>query len=154
MKNTEIISKFRNLYILKIIVGYGVLFFGMAICLKFYSDVYSPKRGEIAFMFLIGLIILGIVATIDMLQENRIILREDEMIIFSYFSIKKVGIKFSDIDRIERKKIVQQSKGIQISNGYHESEIILNNGKRFVISPDKFENCKEIISIVRSKIEN
>lgn len=63
-------------------------------------------------------------------------------------------IPFSDIDSIERKRIVQQSKGIQISDGYYESKIILNNGKFYVISPDRFANYKEMISIIGSKLED
>ena len=150
----ETTSKFRNLYIFKTVFGYAITLFAISICLKLYLDVYSPKRGRIALFFLVGIILITLIATIDLLRENKIIIKKDKMIIFSYFSIKKTMIKFSDIDSIERKRIVQKSKGIQISDGYYESKIILNNGKSYVISPDRFANYKEMISIISSKLED
>lgn len=150
----ETTSKFRNLYIFKTVFGYAIFLFCIAICLKLYLDIYSPKRGRIALFFLIGIILMTLIATIDLLRENKIIIKKDKMIIFSYFSMKKVTIQFSDIDSIERKRIVHQSKGIQISDGYYESKIILNNGKCYVISPDRFANYKEMISIISSKLED
>lgn len=145
-----ITSKFRNLYIVKLLCGYIIAVLGIYICTRFFNEIYDPIKGKIATVFIILIILFIIAGSVDFLRITKVILKKEELEIQSFFGARKRIIKFTEIVSIERHKIIQQGKAGQISDGYYVSDIFLSDKSSFRLSPDKFENYNELMIFIRN----
>lgn len=66
---------------------------------------------------------------------------------------QKQFIPFDTINYIKRGKINFRNKGGNVSDGFHFSTVMLENKKSLIISPDHFENYKDIMIAIQSKLE-
>jgi hypothetical protein len=144
-----IISKFRNMYILKLILGFGLALIIMFVCL-----IESFENGSLNYSgtpFIIGLLVfiffvLGLYELFILseirLTENSI---QNETIVFG----KKTTIPISEIKSIKFDIERSQSEVGNISDGYPTSTIYFKNGSRMIISSDCYSNYGEIIKNIK-----
>jgi hypothetical protein len=104
-----------------------------------------------ATLFMILIICFIIAGSLDYLKLTKIIVKQKEIEVYEFFKNKTI-IKYSEIDRIERHKVIQQSDTGPITDGYFVSEVILLDGNSFILSPDKFENYIEIILSIKDNL--
>lgn len=65
---------------------------------------------------------------------------------------QKQFIPFETINFIKREKIKLRNKGgANISDGFHFSTIVLQNKQNIIISPDHFENYKDLMIAIKSR---
>jgi len=146
-----IVSKFRRLYKIKIILGYILAIGCLCLCLNYYRDIYNTDTKNAATLFIVIIICFTIAGSLDLLKLTKIIVKQTELDVVLFFT-KKITIKYSEIYKIERHKVVQRGDAGQISDGYFISEIILKNGVSFIISPDKFENYQKLMVEIKSNL--
>ncbi len=147
-----ITSKFRNLYLVKLIFGYLAAIFCIAICLKFCNGNYYPYKEKTA-QFFIGVILLFVLAgTFDFLKITKIIARNDSIEIQYFLGLRKKIVKYHEIVRINRHKTFLQGKAGQISDGYHLSEFVLVDKNSFILSPDKFGNYSQLVFYITKNL--
>ena len=103
----------------------------------------------------IGIIlILFVILTLLSLLSLYQVKLDSEKIVIDYIIIRKQKwIYYKDILTIQRIKIRRIVKSGEISDGYHETYLILTDGTSVNISRDYFENHTEIIQHIKSKIE-
>ncbi|WP_146194592.1 hypothetical protein [Flavobacterium crocinum] len=64
-------------------------------------------------------------------------------------------IPFSSITKVQTKRIQgSYTKAGQITTGYFESTVYLENGEELLISPDHFENYPELIVAIRDNVQD
>lgn len=65
---------------------------------------------------------------------------------------KKKFIPFETINIIKKEKIKLQNRGgAAISDGFYFSTLILDNKEKIIISPDHYENYKDLMSAIKIK---
>ncbi|MTH14138.1 hypothetical protein [Flavobacterium sp. LC2016-01] len=70
-------------------------------------------------------------------------------------SSKEEFIPYSSVLKVQTERIQgSYSDAGQITTGYFESTVFLENGTELLISPDHFENYHEIIVAIRSNVTN
>ncbi|WP_158960631.1 hypothetical protein [Myroides fluvii] len=149
-----ITSKFRNLYILKLIFGYFAAIVSIGICLKFLDGNYYPtkERAALIFIFVIILFVLG--GTYEFLKITKIIVRNNAIEIQYFLGLRKRSIPYHEIVRINQHKTFLQGRTGQISDGFHLNEIVLADKSSFILSPDKFGNYPQLIVAIRRNLNN
>ncbi|QQU02367.1 hypothetical protein [Myroides odoratus] len=148
-----ITSKFRDLYITKVICGYLAAIFCIVICLKLY-DENDPTKEKSAIFFM-GVIILFVLdGTFDFLRVTKIIVRNNAIEIQYFLGLRRKIIKYHEIIKINQRKSYLQGRTGQISDGFHFSEIILANKSSFTLSPDKFGNYTLLLSAINRNLNN
>ncbi|TDD98818.1 hypothetical protein E0F91_00005 [Flavobacterium sandaracinum] len=66
----------------------------------------------------------------------------------------KQYIPYSTILSIDRQKTrTRDTRGINLTDGYHFSILKYENNRRLIISPDCFENYMEIVEAIKSNTE-
>lgn len=66
----------------------------------------------------------------------------------------KQYIPYNSILRVDRQKARQRdTRGINLTDGYHFSILKFENGSSLIISPDNFENYTEIMEAIKRNIE-
>lgn len=146
----SIISKFRNLYILKLFLGYLATIFGVYICIKFNNRTESTEG--ITFLFLIVIFWFLTTGSYNFLKLTKVTLERNYLELQSFLGIRKRIIYYTEIINIDKLKIIQFGKGGQISDGFYLSKITLSDGSSFVLSPDKFENYNQMMIFIKSNL--
>ncbi|WP_140506216.1 hypothetical protein [Flavobacterium pectinovorum] len=120
------------------------------------SSFFNSFRTE---DFIVGLgsiifLALSIFFHIDKLRSvTEIIVLEKGLQKISLASQKTEFIPFSFMVNIRTERIQgSYSDAGQITTGYFESTILLENGEELLISPDQYDNYKEIVVAIRDKI--
>lgn len=121
----------------------------------FYSFFNSFRTED----FIVGLgsiifLALSIFFHIQKLRAvTEIIVLEKGIQKISLASHKTEFIPFSSMANIQTERIQgSYSDAGQITTGYFESTILLENGEELLISPDQYDNYKEIVVAIRDKI--
>lgn len=135
-----ITSKFRTLYILKLIFGYFAAIVCIGICLKFLNGNYYPAKEKAALFFIFVILLFVLLGTYDFLKITKIIVKKNTIEIQCFLGLKRKIIQYHEITRINRHKSFLQGRTGQISDGFHLSEIVLSDKSSFIVSPDKFGN--------------
>lgn len=148
----RITSKFRTAYIIKCFLGYIVALVCIGYCLSFYRNIYNFETSRNATIILILILIFTITSTFDLLKITKLIVTKQNLEIYSFFQSKPKIIEFSEIKKVERRRIVHQGRAGQIGDGYHVSDVFFKKGKRITISPDKFENYLELIQKIKNNL--
>lgn len=66
---------------------------------------------------------------------------------------KKEFIPFTSIIGLAREKVRMRTKSGALTDGYTVTILKLQNGKKIVISPDDFDNYKELILEIKNHLE-
>lgn len=146
-----ITSKFRDLYLTKVICGYLAAIFCIAICLKFCDGNY-PTKETTAISVIVVIILFVLAGTIDFLRVTKIIVRNNSIEIQYFLGLRRKIIKYHEIKRINRHKTFLQGRTGQISDGFHLSEIVLSDKSSFILSPDKFGNYNQLLFAINRNL--
>jgi|GEM_PF-5772755 len=149
-----ITSKFRNLYIAKLICGYLAAIFCIGICFKFLNGDYDSSKEKTARFFICVILLLVCLGTLDFLKITKIIVQTNTIEIQNFFGLRKRIIKYHEIVEINQNKSFLQGRTGQISDGFHFNEIILVNNSSFILSPDKFGNYTQLLLAIRRNLTN
>lgn len=149
----QISSEFRKALGRRIVFG-SFLFIIALIYVSFTFLNSSPiainPLSVIAFMLLAFLIYVSP----DLFKICKLTITETGIEKTMIITGQKEFIPFETINYIKKGKIKLRNKGgADISDGFHFSTIILDNKKSIIVSPDHFENYKDIITAIESKLE-
>lgn len=148
----KIHSKFRTLFLIRINILFVIFDF---FCL---SNFFGSFRTEdytviLASVFFLALSIFFHINKLS--SVNEITVSEKGIERTTLASSKIEFIPFSSILRVQTERVQgSYSRAGQISTGYFESKLYLENGEELLISPDHFENYQELIVAIREKVLN
>lgn len=145
----KIPSKFRTLFLIRVNILFFIFdFFCLYILLNgFIKEDYKVILGSILFLALSIFVHILKLRTV-----NEIIVLEDGLQKTTLVSGKIEFIPFSSIVNIQTERIQgSYSDAGQITTGYFESTILLENGTELFINPD-YDNYMEIVVAIRHKI--
>jgi ABC-type transport system involved in multi-copper enzyme maturation permease subunit len=145
----KIPSKFRTLFLIRVNILFFIFYFFCLYILfsGFKNEDYEAIIGSVLFLA------LSIFIHILKLQTvNEIVVLEDGLQKITLLSGKVEFIPFSSIVNIQTERIQgSYSDAGQITTGYFESTILLENGTELFINPD-YDNYMEIVVAIRHKI--
>lgn len=148
----EIISEFRALFILRKISGFLFL---LIICGFLMNYGFERNEWKIILISLIILIISSILLKNDIRKIYKIKVIKKGILKILVFQNKQELILFTDIKEVRSEKVDGMSSDAgEITLGYFESILILNTNKKILISPDHFENYKEIMKTIKLNRNN
>ncbi|MBZ4034491.1 hypothetical protein K6T82_06920 [Flavobacterium sp. 17A] len=146
----KIHSKFRTLYLIRINILFILFDF---FCLSKFFGSFRTEDYKIALASVVFLAVSIFFHINKLSSVNEIIVSEKGIKRTTLASSKVEFIAYSSILRVEIARIQgSYSRGGQISTGYFESTIYLENGEEILISPDHFENYPELIVAIRDKV--
>ena len=146
-------SKFRKLFWIRIGIGFFLfLLFSSIFSYGLLNPDKITKQGlSVVFIILSFLIFLSIsilkIFSLKILEDGI----EKTSLIFGtkrYFSFKSI------LSINLQKTRFRNTRGVNVSEGFLYSILKFENGNSLIISPDNFENYDEIMSDIKSKMEN
>lgn len=148
----KIYSKFRTLFLIRINILFFIFDF---FCLSKFFGSFRTEDYKITLASVVFLA-LSIFFHISKLSSvNEITVLEKGLERTTLASSKVEFIPFSSVLRVQTKRVEGSfSDAGQITTGYFESMVYLENGKEILISPDHFENYQELIVNIRDKVLN
>jgi hypothetical protein len=145
-------SKFRTLFWLKIIFLLLTSILLANQCFKAATTYDGSINFEYPPSWIGILLIIFILLILISLISLHTLTVDSEKIHFDYFILRtQKTIYIKDIIEIERIKIRRIVRSGEISDGYHETNLVLADGSSKNISRDYFENHTEIIHFIKSK---
>lgn len=140
-------SKFRTLFLARKAFGFFVMFFLCCVVLS-YNDKYL-----LIFMLLLT---LSIAITLFKLSNiYKLVIFENGITKISFLSDKKEFLNFSEVVSVNLNRIDGlQTRAGYISEGYYESIVLLKNHKALLVSPDHFENYRELVVALSENLTN
>lgn len=148
----EIISKFRKLFLIRIGIGVFLFLINLIYCFYYLKNPHTANK-QILILALVVLLFL-VYVSIDLLKVFSLKIMEKGIEKKSLISRNKKYFPYNSILRIDRQKTRgRDTRGINLTDGYHYSILKFENGKSLIISPDYFENYIEIIDTIKSNIE-
>ncbi len=148
----KIHSKFRTLFLIRINLVYIIFDF---ICLSYFFDSFRTENYKITFGSLIFLA-LSFFFHINTMSSIYEITVTKKGIKRKTLTSKKVEfIPYSSVLKVQTERIQgSYSDAGQITTGYFESTVFLEDGTELLISPDHFENYQKIIIAIRENTLN
>jgi len=146
----KIQSKFRTIYLFRINVFFVIFDF---FCLYLFFNSFKTESVQVGLGSIIFLA-LSIYFHIRTLRSvNEITVLENGLQKTTLVSNKAEFIPFSSMVNIKTERISgSYSDAGQITTGYFESTVFLEDGTELLLSPDQYENYKEIVVAIRQKI--
>jgi hypothetical protein len=140
-------SKFRTLFLARKVFGFFLLFFLCCVVLS-YNNEYL--------LFFMLLLTVSIAITLFKLSNiYKLIISEKGITKISFLSDKREFIDFSEIVTVNLNQVDGlQTRAGYISEGYYESVILLKNKKELLVSPDYFENYRELVVAMSENFTN
>ena len=143
----ELTSEFRTLFILRKISGFIFL---LVICCLLMNIGLVRNEWVIILISLIILVISYIILKNDIRKIYKIKVVKNGILKIPIFNNKEKLILFSDIKEVRLEKVEGMSSDAgEITLGYYESILILKTNEKILISPDHFENYKEIMKTIK-----
>jgi hypothetical protein len=145
-------SKFRNLFLIRTGIGVFLFLSILSYCVNglIISDS-TPKEALI--LAFVGLLFL-VYVSIDLFKVSSLKIMEKGIEKTSLIFRTKQYIPYSTILSIDRQKTrTRDTRGINLTDGYHFSILKYENNRRLIISPDCFENYMEIVEAIKSNTE-
>jgi|GEM_PF-877587 hypothetical protein len=151
----QVKSKFRKLFWVRIAIGFFVflivLFYVILVLLHniIHREVlFKNPFLLVAFIFLTFLIY----AALDLFEIFRLTVTETGIEKTLIISGRKQTIPFKSIISVKKQRIRMRTKSGDLTDGYSVSVLKLENNKSLIISPDNFENYKDIMLAIRNKL--
>lgn len=148
-----ITSKFRTLYVVKLIFGYLAAILCIAICLKFCNGDYDAYKEKTAQFFIVLILLFVLLGTYDFLKITKIMVSDNSIEIECFLGLRTKIITYPEIVQINQHKSVLHGKAGQISDGFHLSEFVLADKSSFILSPDKFGNYTPLLLAIRRNLD-
>ncbi|WP_426485925.1 hypothetical protein [Flavobacterium sp. 2] len=148
----KIHSKFRTLFLIRINFVYVIVDF---ICLSYFfgsfrTENYKETFGSLLFLALSLFFHINLIRSVYEITVTQKGIKRKTLA-----SNKEDFIPYTSILKVETVRIQgSYTKAGQITTGYFESTVFLKDGTELLISPDHFENYREIIVAIRSKVMN
>lgn len=147
----EIKSKFRKLFWVRIAICFCVFILAFSVCIKCYLNGSTAiKNSSLIFSFVFFLFLIYI--SIDLFSIFRVTITGEGIEKVLLISRRKEFIPFTIITGLAREKIRMRTKSGALTDGYTVTILKLQDGKKLVISPDDFENYKEIIQTIKDNL--
>jgi len=146
-------SKFRNLFWVRIGIGLFLFLLILSFCI---NGLINPENSNKQALIL-GFVVLAflIYVSLDLFKVFTLIITENGIEKTSLIFRTKNYVSFNSILGLERQKTVQKNtRGVNISDGYHISILKTKEGKKLMISPDSFENYDSLILAIKTNLEN
>jgi hypothetical protein len=139
-------SKLRTLFLMR----KNIVFFFACFCFLTFYDKLVTGVNETIIAFFIFFAISIFFQVINLHSVNELIISEEGITKINFISNKANFIPYTSIVNVQTRRIQgMYGEGGQITTGYFESILFLENGKKILISPDYFENYQEIIAKIR-----
>ena len=145
-------SKFRNLFLIRIGIGVVLFVSILLYCINgmINSDTTPKEALIVAFVALLFLVYVSI----DLLNVFSLKIMEKGIEINLLLLNKKHFILYSTILSVDRQKTrTRDTRGINLTDGFHFSVLKYDTNKRLIISSDYFENYTEIVRAIKNNIE-
>jgi hypothetical protein len=148
----KIKSRFRKLFWIRIGIG---LFMFLTILSFFINGLRDPDETTEQSLVLAFVVLCFLVyVSIDVLKVFSLNIEENGIEKTSLLFRTKHSFTFDSVLSIERQKTIQRNtRGVNISDGYHISVLKFKTGKSLIISPDSFENYEELMFAIKSNLE-
>ncbi len=145
----KINSKFRTLFLIRVNI---VFFIIDSFCLYYLFNGFRNQDYKVILESILFLALSIFIHILKLRTVNEITVIEDGLQKTTLLSGKVEFIPFSSIVNIQTERIQgSDSYAGQITPGYFESTIFLENGKELIIDPD-YDNYLEIVVAVRHNI--
>lgn len=143
------LSEFRVLFWARKIFGF--------LLVLLLSSIFLIDPTDVNITIFVLLVILTLVYHFFKIRKlYKIVISEKGIIKVSFLNKKKEFIDFSEVEKVGLIKFDGRRdpiRGVNISSGYYESEILLKNKESILISPDYFENYKELVKSLSENLE-
>jgi hypothetical protein len=144
-------SKISRLYIGLVIFLHAMILGAILISSTFLRDIFYTEKRLMAGLIIILMVISLVALWNEILSGKKVVVNSKSIKIYNANSIREIA--FSEITDIQKEKTkLMLIKGVPYSDGYTYSEIILKEGKRVIISPDKYDNYREIMEFINNQI--
>ncbi len=148
----QIESKFRDLFLLRI--GIGVFLFLLILAYSVNGLINPDTTPKVALMIAFIVLLFLVYVSTDLLKVSSLKIMEKGIEKTSLIFRTKKYIPYSSILSVDRQKTRQRdTRGINLTDGYHFSVLKLENNRSLIISPDCFENYMEIIEAIKTNLE-
>lgn len=125
------------------------------ICLSYFFGSFRTENYKVTFGSLIFLALSLFFHINKMRSVYEITVTKKGIKRKTLTSSKEEFIPYSSVLKVQTERIQgSYSDAGQITTGYFESTVFLENGTELLISPDHFENYHEIIVAIRSNVTN
>jgi hypothetical protein len=148
----ECISEFRILFLLRKISGF---LFTFCVCCFLINRGLNRNESELIIISLIILTISALMLKNRLWKIYKIKVVENGILKIPVFKNKEQLILFTDIKEVRSEKVDGSSSDAgEITLGYFESILILNTNEKILISPDYFENYRDIMRTIKLNRNN
>lgn len=146
-------SKFRALFLArKVFIFCGLLFS----CYQVFSN-----KGIYLIVFVALLLLFIFLLPFELINFYKIVISKNGITKVPFLFYKEEFINFSDIESVTLnhntgfiKHLLELLVESNISEGYYESIINLKNKKQIIVSPDYFENYRELVVAMSENFTN
>jgi hypothetical protein len=147
-------SKYRKLFLVKILFACFIFFLVLFLNLKFlYENLFNFK--DTFFVLAVFLLILIIRLSFEVLNIYSLKVSEKDISHTILVTQKTTNFSYDQITGINREKVAGQQTGRgQISAGFFRTVIIFNDGSKLIVSPDDFENYQELLMVIKNNLDN
>lgn len=134
-------------------IGFGCFLFIITFIFVSYTFLNSPQVSIDPLLVLACMTLLFLMyVSPDVFKISKLTIIENGIEKTNVVTGQKQLIPFEKIQFIKNEKIKMRNRGgADISDGFHFSTIILENKQSFIVSPDHFENYKDLIIAIRSR---
>lgn len=142
----NIISKFRTLFLIRKSIVF--VFFSIIWLSVFFQGIHETESQAVS-TAIIMFVISAIFQIINLKSVYKIMISNEGITKAYIISRQSEFIPFSNIKNTQLNHVRGTwTDAGQITEGYYESVIILKNNKILLITPDYFENYKELIKVL------
>ena len=147
-------SKFRKLFLVKILFACFIFFLVLFLNLKFlYENLFNFK--DPFFFLALFLLILLIRLSFEVLNIYSLKVSEIDISHTILVTKKSTKFRYDQITSIHKERVPgQQTERGQISVGFFRTVIIFNEGSELIVSPDDFENYHELMMAIKNNLDN
>lgn len=147
-------SKYRKLFLVKILFACFIFFLVLFLNLKFLCENLFNFKDPF-FVLAVFLLILIIRLSFEVLNIYSLKVSEKDISHTILVTQKTTNFSYDQITSVNREKVAGQQTGRgQISAGFFRTVIIFNDGSKLIVSPDDFENYQELLMVIKNNLDN
>ena len=144
-------SRFRGLFWVRMILGFIVFIAMLSFCVKSIFIDFDKTQIPILIGAIVALLFI-IYLSLDIFKIFSLKVTEREIEKTLLITKRKERIPYEIITDFKQERIKPRNTRGQIANEYNVSVLKFGNGKSLIISPDNFENYKEIELAIKNNL--